>query len=383
MRSSRRPCVRRSILILGIVVFASFGAGRARAQMPGDAAAGSAAETVSGDDDLGDIEQALGEDQAQVAAKKQAAEAADKAAEDASTPVKIDVDTGDEAPTWSELVDNWDLFRDPIYAAGIAGLVLGFLSVFIVLRRMVFVSAAVTQAAGFGVALSFYASAVAGFTLDPVWGATAMSLITAALVAPDPKRFGLSREMVLGLAFAFFAAGAVLAGARIPQEAHEVEAILFGTAVAVSKDDMHRLALVGGFVLAIQIWWFRGITFASFDSLAARVQGLPVRLLDLVLLISIGVSVGQAARALGALPAFALSVLPGTAAVQLARGPLIVTFAVAALIGAACGVFGYLAAFFLRFPVGATQTVLASLVVMAATLIHVAGNAIARMRLRA
>ncbi len=374
--------MRRSILIFGILLVAALAAGPVQAQ--GTDAGSAAAAAASADDDLGDIEQALGADREQAAAQKQAAEAAPQPAPvSAEAPIKIDVDTGDEAPTWSELVDNWDLFRDPIYAAGIAGLVLGFLSVFIVLRRMVFVSAAITQAAGFGVAVSFYASIAAGFTLDPVWGATAMSLVTAALVAPDPKRFGLSREMVLGLAFAFFAAGAVLAGARIPQEAHEVEAILFGTAVAVSREDMHRLALVGGFVLAIQVWWFRGLTFASFDSLAARVQGLPVRLLDLVLLISIGLSVGQAARALGALPAFALSVLPGAAAVQLARGPLIVTFAVAALIGAACGVFGYIVAFFLRFPVGATQTVLASLVVMVATLIHVAGTAFARARTRA
>ncbi|MCB9561088.1 MAG: metal ABC transporter permease [Kofleriaceae bacterium] len=260
----------------------------------------------------------------------------------------------------------------------LAGLVLGFLSVYVVLRRMVFVSAAVTQAAGFGVAGSFYAAAKFGVSFDPVWGATAMSLLTAALVAPDPKRLGLSREAVLGLCFALFAGGAVLTSSKIPQEAHDVQAILFGTAVVVSRDDMHRLALSGGLVLALQLWWFRGFSFASFDPLAARVQGLPVRLLDVLLLLCIGVMVGEAARALGALPAFALSTLPGVAAVQLARGPLVVPFVGAAVLGAAAGGLGYIVAFFYELPVGATQTALAALFVVAATLLRVGGHALAR-----
>ena len=57
------------------------------------------------------------------------------------------------SPTWSEFIEGWELFRDPVLSAAIAGAVLGYLSVYIVLRRMVFVSAAVTQSAGLGVAL--------------------------------------------------------------------------------------------------------------------------------------------------------------------------------------------------------------------------------------
>jgi zinc transport system permease protein len=279
----------------------------------------------------------------------------------------LDVETSEGAPTWDDLADNWDLFQDPIAAAGIAGLVLGFLSVYVVLRRMVFVSAAVSQAAGFGIALAFYLAARFAWHVDPVLLASTLSLVTAAMVGPDLRRLGLSREMVLGLLFALFAGGAVVLAARIPQEAHDVQAILFGTAVVVGHDDLIRLLTHGGAIVLLQLWWFRGFAFASFDPLAARVQGLPVRLLDIVLLVCIGVMVGESARALGALPAFALSVLPGVAAVQLARGPLIVTFAVAAVLGAACGAGGYLVAFFLELPVGATQAVVAGLTVVAAT----------------
>jgi zinc transport system permease protein len=173
------------------------------------------------DDDLADLEAALAEDQH---------------GPDDHDPAGGAIATPDHAPTWDEFVDGWELFRDPILAGGAAGLVLGFLSVYIVLRRMVFVSASVTQAAGFGVAASFYLAARMGWSFDPAWGATAVALVAASLVAPDPRRLGLSREMVLGLTFALFSGLTVLLSARMPQEAHDVQAILFGTAVADRPD---------------------------------------------------------------------------------------------------------------------------------------------------
>lgn len=290
------------------------------------------------------------------------------------------ITTPDHAPTWDELVDGWELFRAPILAGGLAGLALGFLSVYVVLRRMVFVSASVTQAAGFGVAASFYLGARMGWSFDPTWGATAMAMITASLVAPDPRRLGLSREMVLGLTFALFSGLTVLASARMPQEAHDVQAILFGTAVVVSSADLDRLLVAAAGVLSLHAWWFRGFTFASFDPLAARVQGLPVRALDLVLVLTIGLMVGESARTLGALPAFALSTLPGMAAVLLARGPLWVPYALAALVGAIAGAGGYVVAFFLELPVGATQAACAGAAVILALLGRGVAGVIRRRR---
>jgi ABC-type Mn2+/Zn2+ transport system permease subunit len=58
--------------------------------------------------------------------------------------------------------------------------------------------------------------------------------------------------------------------------------------------------------------------------------------------------------------------LPGIAALLLLRGRLLLTFAVAGLLGAASGVVGYLLSFFEQLPVGASQTVVASLFVAVA-----------------
>jgi zinc transport system permease protein len=290
------------------------------------------------------------------------------------------ISTIDGGPTWSEFADGWDLFSDAVWSATIAGAILGYLSVYVVLRRMVFVSAAITQAAGVGVALAFFATIHLGFAIDPRIGATLASLAVAALVSRSWDKLGLTREMVLGLLFALTSGLAVVIGSRISQEAHDVQAILFGTAVIVDPKDFHALAVVSAIVMAIQIWWYRGFTFASFDPLTARVHRVPVSLLDLVLLGSIAVVVAQAASTLGSLPAFALSTLPAIAARLLVnRGPMLATFLVAAVIGAGAGIAGYLLAFFWEMPVGASQTVAAGAAVVIAVVIRAALNLAGRL----
>ncbi len=272
--------------------------------------------------------------------------------------------TGAGGMTWKDFFDAFDLFKDPIYCAAAAGFVLGFLGVYVLLRRMVFVSAAVTQSAGLGVALAFYSAIHLGFAFDPIYGAIGLSLITTTLLLADPQpRLGITRESVLGLAFALSGGAAVVVGAKIAQEANQISAILFGTAVLVRAEDLRAVLIVGALVTVIHFWAFRGLAFATFDPGAARVQRLPVTALSAVILLSIGLMVGVSARALGALPVFAFSTLPATAALLVSRRRMRLTFLLAALGGAVAGVGGYLLAFFKELPVGASQTVVAALLV--------------------
>lgn len=273
----------------------------------------------------------------------------------------------DSPSAFSIFIDAFELFRDPLLCALIAGGVLGFLGVYVVLKRMIFVSATVTQAAGLGVALAFYAEIHLGMHLDPIFGAAAMALIATLALVADPQRLRLSREGLLGVAYALTGGLAVLVGDRISQEAHDIQSILFGTAVLVRPFDLAMVAAVGAFTLAIHLWWFRGMTFASFDPIAAHVQGVPVRLLDSTLLLTVGLMVGVSARALGALPVFAFTTLAAVAALVLDLA-LPWTFVIAALAGATAGVGGYMFAYFAEFPVGGSQTLVAGALIVPAIL---------------
>ena len=259
----------------------------------------------------------------------------------------------------------WNLFRDPMLCALIAGLVLGFLGVYVVLRRMVFVSVAVTQASALGVALAFFTEIHLGVTIDPIVGAIVFALLSTVLLSVDPRAFRIPRESLLGFAFALTGGATILVEDRIVQEAHDIHSILFGSAVLVRPTDVVAVAGVGALVLGIHLVALRGVIFASFDPDAARVQGLPVRLLSAFVLASIGAMAGVSARALGALPVFALGTLPAVAVLVLGL-ELRWAFLAASLLGGIAGISGYLLAFYFEFPVGGSQTAVASVILLAA-----------------
>lgn len=266
----------------------------------------------------------------------------------------------DQAPTWSDFAAGWELglYSDPVLCGLVAGLVLGWIGVFVVLRRMVFVTAAVSQAAGLGVALTFFAEIHLGLHLDPVFGAVALALAVSAVLTLPAERLRLSRESILGLAYIACWAAAIMIGDRIAQEAHEVSAILFGTAVLVRPLDLLLVTLVGGGALLLYGLMHRNLVFAAFDRESARVQGLPVRLLDLASFVLLALAVSVSTRALGVLPVFAFAVLPAMGALALSNR-LRWVLPAAAVMGAASGGLGYLLAFFAELPVGASQAGLA------------------------
>lgn len=278
-------------------------------------------------------------------------------------------------PSWTDFIAGWELFRDPILCGLLAGSALGMLGVFIVLRRMVFISAALSQAAGLGVALSFYAQihlGLAGFMVDPRLGALVLTVMAASMLRLEP-RGRLTREGVLGLAYLVASAGTLMVGTRISQEAHDIQAILFGTGVLVRPSDTTWVFGSAMLVFVLVLWWRRGLIFASFDPDGARVRGLPTTLLSLAILGAIAVMVSIATRALGALPVFAFSILPAITAIALAHSPT-GALLLAACFGALGGVGGYLLAFFGQFPVGASQTLVCALLAAAAWGLRMALN---------
>lgn len=273
----------------------------------------------------------------------------------------------EKKPTWHEFAEGWSLglYRDPVLVGLFAGLVLGVLGVYVVLRRAVFVTAAVTQAAGLGVALAFLLEITLSWHIPPVVGALALSLLATLLLALRTDRIRLPRETLVGLTYLAASAGAVLVGDRITQEAHDVAAILFGTAVLVRPADLYLVFGAGGLVLVLSALFHRGFMFAGFDPEGARVHRLPVALLDVLLWVLVALMASVATRAIGALPVFAFAVLPAMGALALverARTALVL----AALFGAVSGGLGYLFAFFLEFPVGASQASVAVLVLLLA-----------------
>ena len=270
---------------------------------------------------------------------------------------------GDTSSFWA----SWELFRDAALAGTFAGAILGALGVYVLIRRMVFLSAALSQAASLGVATAFWAQiqGAPARLATPTLGALVGTLLATAVAGiPDrPSR----RDGLLGAIYLVGAAGTLALGSKIVQELQDIESLLFGSGVAILPEDFRIIAWLALALGVVQLWLHRGLLHVSLDRDGARVQRLPVRLLDFILVLSLATAVSVATRLLGALPVFAFMVLPALAALDLAQNPS-QALILAALLGAVAGLGGYWLAFSASLPVGAAQTLVAAALVLVARL---------------
>lgn len=266
--------------------------------------------------------------------------------------------------------DAYFLWREPLLASAIAAALLGYLGVFVVLRRIAFVSAALSQISGLGVALAFYVGSF--FGIDPHGPAPlfanpqAFALVltgAASVLLGAPRRARrVSPESAVALAYLAASASVViiLASPRIIQEAHEIGELIFGNAVAVREEHLMGLAIAAGLVALVHGLFFKDFVFASFDPETALSVGYPVRRLDAALHLTIGAAVALATRAIGALPVFAFLVLPAGAALLLSQR-LRAVAALAVAISVLAAVLGYYLSFVYSLPTGPTMAALCAL----------------------
>lgn len=256
----------------------------------------------------------------------------------------------------ADFLASWDLFGDSAMAGAMLGGLLGALGVFIIIRRMVFLSASLSQVASLGIVVAFFLQGVLGWSwLSPTMGATILSACAVALLASERPEVRDRRDGLLGAVFMLGSSGTLLLGSRIVQEVQDVQSILFGTAVAVVPEDFVRVVWTVIVFGLMHVVGHRGFLAITVDSEDARVRGLPVRALSWALLGSIAVVVSVSTGTLGALPTFSFSVLPALSALLVAANLSRATM-LAAILGALMGFVGYVLAFLYEWPVGASQT---------------------------
>jgi zinc transport system permease protein len=283
----------------------------------------------------------------------------------------------------------WEFGRDSILAVLLAGGLCAFLGVYILLRRVVFVSAAVTQASGLGIAVALYLASFAGaaggdgqpgpgplahllaYLLSPQLFSLAAGIGCALLLSRDAGRAALASETRVGLGWVL--AGALLlltlSSKRIVAEAHQVDELLYGSAILVTRDELVTTAITVAALLLVHLLLFKELVFISFDGEMARTLGYRTRLWDALLFATLGVGISVSVRCLGALPAFGFLVLPGAAAQLIARR-VVSVFALAVAFALAAGLVGYYFAFSHEWPAGPALVVAAALFLIPGSLVR-------------
>lgn len=265
------------------------------------------------------------------------------------------------------------LWRDPLIAASLGAVLCASVGVFIVLKRAAFVSAAVSQAAGLGVVLALLTPHLLPLEPPPLLIGVMTGALCSGLFALSRKGGRVGVETSIALAYVIAAAGALLFGTLLTHEYEAVHSLLFGDAVAAPPAELIALGATVAAV-GILLWgWGRKLLFVSFDPETARAMGMQVGRYNASLYFGVGLAISVATRSLGALPVFALTIIPaagGLLLLERIRGVFV--FAIAAALLAAVG--GYYLSFVWSLPTGATIVAASGLALVPGAIRHLAGR---------
>ena len=230
-----------------------------------------------------------------------------------------------------------DFFLRALVAILLCGVSAACLGTYIVVRRMAFISTALTHSILPGIV----AAALLGISLYV--GALVAALLTAAGVAWISSRKGNSEDSAIGVMLSvMFALGIALMS--VGHAWRDFTGLLFGSIVSVGMADLILIALTSFIVLLVLRVLHKELELSSFDEEYAQLIGAKPSVLRMVLLVLIALAAVASVRLVGALLTTALFVIPSATGVRLGK-----SLAQAMAWSAFCAVFGGVSGLYLSY----------------------------------
>jgi zinc transport system permease protein len=248
---------------------------------------------------------------------------------------------------------HYPFMQRALLAALLVGIAAPAVGIYLVQRRQAIMGDGIGHVALTGVALGFL------LNTNPVWMAVAVASLGA--VGMELIRwYGKARgDLALAMLFYGGMAGGVMIINLAPNGSNaNLTTFLFGAVTTVSDSDVITIVCLSAFVLAGSLGLRRQLFAVCQDEEFARVTGLPVRMLNLLLALTAAVTVTVSMRVVGLLLVSALMVIPVAAAQQATRG-FASTLGLAVVFGVAVTLSGTSISYYADVPPGASIVVLA------------------------
>ncbi|MGC0414625.1 metal ABC transporter permease [Embleya sp. AB8] len=240
-----------------------------------------------------------------------------------------------------------------LLAALLVGMTAPAVGVYLVQRRQAFMGDGIGHVALTGVGLGFLLST------SPVLTAVLTASVGAVLIELIRERNKVSGDVALSVLFYGGIAGGVMLINLAPDGSNaNLQSYLFGSLTSVSPEDIRVITILAVAVLAVTLGLRRALFTVCQDEDFARVTGLPVRALNLLLAVTAAVTVTVAMRVVGLLLVSALMVVPVAVAQQLSR-TFSMTAAISIVVGVLVSVSGTALTYYVDAPPGATIVLLA------------------------
>ena len=238
-------------------------------------------------------------------------------------------------------------------AAGFAAVVCALVGSFVVLKGLAFMGDAVAHSSLAGMSMAYFLGG------NIFWGALGWAIPASLLITFISRRANLRLDASIGIIFASgFALGIILMS-RVTGYAADLFGLLFGNVLGISWAEV---ALIGGIAAAVSLViaaFYKELLFTSYDATMSAASGIPVRFMQYLLPVLVGVTTVASLKAVGIVLVLALLVTPSATAMLLARRmPSIMAYSVA--VGLIATVLGLYLSFYADLPSGPSIVLVAT-----------------------
>jgi len=199
---------------------------------------------------------------------------------------------------------SYEFMQNALIAGLLVSFIAGIMGSLIVVNRMVFLAGGIAHAAYGGIGIAI-------FTGIPIFLGTSLFAILAALfMAIVTLKQKENIDIFVGLIWAVGMAIGIIFVDLSPGYNVDLMSYLFGSILAVSRDDLVFMGVLFCIIILVLSLWYRQILAVSYDSEYSALSGINIKFFYTLILVLSALSVVIAIKVVGLILVIALLTIP-------------------------------------------------------------------------
>lgn len=243
-------------------------------------------------------------------------------------------------------------FIQRAYIAGIfVAALCAMLGLILVLRKLSLIGDGLSHVSFGAIALGLF------FGIYPFYVAVPLVILASYLILRLTEKAKIYGDAAIGIVSSVGIAGGVILSSLSRGFNVDLFSYLFGNILAISRQEVYFSISLSLIVLGVIIFLYNDLFSATFDEDYAKVSGVKIKQINLILTFLTAITVILAIKVVGVMLVSALLILPAVTALQIVKGFKTAMIAAAAL-AIISVIMGITISFFGDLPAGATIVII-------------------------
>jgi len=204
----------------------------------------------------------------------------------------------------------YEFMRNALISAVLISIACGIVGTYVVIKRIVFISGGISHASFGGIGLGYLLG------INPIIVAIPFSIISAIIIGIVVNKAKIREDSAIGMIWVIGMALGIIFIDLSPGYAPDLFSYLFGSILAVSKQDIFIMILLDFIIVLSVLLFHREFSGISFDEEFSEIVGMPAKAMYFFLLCLISLSIIVLIRAVGIILVIALLTIPVSISMQ-------------------------------------------------------------------